>query len=169
MTQQIDGAAKEIAVRAQDGATEAEEIHKRAAQTKETTVENRKKVQEMLGEIRERLEKALEDAKVVEQIGVLVYVGHKHFAFILRCYCPAVGSVVFTAGKNTVILSLADQFMIFVIHCGLLRNQLSLFFRQFCDIKLIAERSGQCHMASRCKRSYTANRVVRAYADVCTH
>ena len=71
MTQQIDGAAKEIAVRAQDGATEAEEIHKRAAQTKETTVENRKKVQEMLGEIRERLEKALEDAKVVEQIGVL--------------------------------------------------------------------------------------------------
>ncbi len=38
---------------------------------KETTVENRKKVQEMLGEIRERLEKALEDAKVVEQIGVL--------------------------------------------------------------------------------------------------
>ena len=70
MTQQIDGAAKEIAVRAQDGAT-AEEIHKRATQTKETTVENRKKVQEMLGEIRERLEKALEDAKVVEQIGVL--------------------------------------------------------------------------------------------------
>ena len=67
-----------------------------------------------------------------------LYVGHKHFAFILRCYCPAVGSVVFTAGKNTVILSLADQFMIFVIHCGLLRNQLSLFFRQFCDIKLIA-------------------------------
>ena len=45
----------------------AEEIHKRATQTKETTVENRKKVQEMLGEIRERLEKALEDAKVVEQ------------------------------------------------------------------------------------------------------
>ena len=71
MTQQIDGAAKEIALRAQDGATEAEEIHKRATQTKETTVENRKKVQEMLGEIRERLEKALEDAKVVEQIGVL--------------------------------------------------------------------------------------------------
>ena len=29
--------------------------------------------------------------------------------------------------------------------------------------------SGQCHMASRCKRSYTANRMVRAYADVCTH
>ena len=71
MTQQIDDAAKEIAVRAQDGATEAEEIHKRAAQTKEATVENRQKVQTMLGEIRERLEQALEEAKVVEQIGVL--------------------------------------------------------------------------------------------------
>ena len=71
MTQQIDGAAKEIAVRAQDGATEAEEIHKRAAQTKEATVENRQKVQTMLGEIRGRLEQALEEAKVVEQIGVL--------------------------------------------------------------------------------------------------
>ena len=71
MTQQIDDAAKEIAVRAQDGATEAEEIHKRAAQTKEATVENRQKVQTMLGEIRGRLEQALEEAKVVEQIGVL--------------------------------------------------------------------------------------------------
>ena len=63
--------AKEIAIRAQDGATEAEEIHKRAAQTKEATVENRQKVQTMLGEIRGRLEQALEEAKVVEQIGVL--------------------------------------------------------------------------------------------------
>ena len=69
MTQQIDGAAKEIAVRAQDGATE--EIHKRAAQTKETTVENRRKIQTMLEEIRGRLEQALKEAKVVEQIGVL--------------------------------------------------------------------------------------------------
>ena len=65
MTQQIDGAAKEIAVRAQDGATEAEEIHKRAAQTKETTVENRRKIQTMLEEIRGRLEQALKEAKVV--------------------------------------------------------------------------------------------------------
>lgn len=40
MTQQIDGTAKEIAIRAQNGATESEEIHKRAAQTKQTTVEN---------------------------------------------------------------------------------------------------------------------------------
>lgn len=71
MTQQIEEAAKEIASRAQDGALEAEDIHKRAENTKNTTVENRQKIREMLAEIRESLEKALDDAKVVEQIGVL--------------------------------------------------------------------------------------------------
>ena len=71
MTQQIEEAAREIAIRAQDGATEAEEIHQRATQTKDETVANRMKVKQMLAEIRQGLEKALEDAKVVEQIGVL--------------------------------------------------------------------------------------------------
>ena len=71
MTQQIEEAAREIAIRAQDGATEAEEIHERATQTKDETVANRMKVKQMLSEIRQGLEKALEDAKVVEQIGVL--------------------------------------------------------------------------------------------------
>lgn len=71
MTQQIEEAAREIAIRAQDGATEAEEIHQRATQTKDETVANRMKVKQMLSEIREGLEKALEDAKVVEQISVL--------------------------------------------------------------------------------------------------
>lgn len=71
MTQQIEEAAREIAIRAQDGATEAEEIHQRATQTKDETVANRVKVKQMLSEIRQGLEKALEDAKVVEQIGVL--------------------------------------------------------------------------------------------------
>lgn len=71
MTQQIEEAAREIAIRAQDGATEAEEIHHRATQTKDETVANRMKVKQMLSEIRQGLEKALDDAKVVEQIGVL--------------------------------------------------------------------------------------------------
>lgn len=71
MSQEIEGAAKGIAVRAQDGATEAEEIHKRARETKDNTVKNRAMVTKMLSEIRESLEKALEDAKVVDQIGVL--------------------------------------------------------------------------------------------------
>ena len=71
MTQQIDDAAREIATRAQDGATEAEDIHKRASQSKMNAVENRQKMEQMLAEIRSSLQKALEDAKVVEKIGIL--------------------------------------------------------------------------------------------------
>ena len=71
MTQQIDGAAREIATRAQDGAAEAEDIHKRAADTKSAAVANRQKMAKMRQEIRGSLEKALEEAKVVEQISVL--------------------------------------------------------------------------------------------------
>lgn len=71
MTQQIDDAAREIATRAQDGATEAEDIHKRASNSKTNAVENRQKMEQMQDEIRGSLQKALDDAKVVEQIGVL--------------------------------------------------------------------------------------------------
>ena len=55
MSQEIEGAAKGIAVRAQDGATEAEEIHKRARETKDNTVKNRAMVTKMLSEIRESI------------------------------------------------------------------------------------------------------------------
>ncbi|MGN0485234.1 MAG: methyl-accepting chemotaxis protein [Lachnospiraceae bacterium] len=71
MSQEIGEAAKGIAMRAQDGAIEAEAIHKRAKDTKDQTVENREKIQNMLNDIRDGLEKALEDAKVVDQIGIL--------------------------------------------------------------------------------------------------
>ena len=71
MTQQIDDAAREIATRAQDGATEAEDIHKHASQSKTNAVENRQKMEQMQAEIRSSLQKALEDAKVVEKIGIL--------------------------------------------------------------------------------------------------
>ena len=71
MTQQIEEAAREIAIRAQDGATESQDIHKRAVKTKDDTVENRQKVKQMMADIRVNLEQALEDAKVVDQIGVL--------------------------------------------------------------------------------------------------
>ena len=71
MTQQIEEAAREIAIRAQDGATESQDIHKRALKTKDDTVENRQKIKQMMSDIRVNLEQALEDAKVVDQIGVL--------------------------------------------------------------------------------------------------
>ena len=71
MTQQMDGAAREIAQRAQDGAEEAENIHRRAEKIKQDTILSREKTSEMLAVIRGSLEQALEDAKVVDQIGVL--------------------------------------------------------------------------------------------------
>ena len=71
MSQEIETAAKGIATRAQDGAEEAEEIHKRASETKTAASENRQKVANMLQKIRGGLEAALEEAKVVDQIGVL--------------------------------------------------------------------------------------------------
>ena len=71
MTQQIEEAAREIAIRAQDGATESQDIHKRALKTKDDTVENRQKIKQMMAYIILNLEQAVEDAKVVDQIGVL--------------------------------------------------------------------------------------------------
>ena len=70
-TEELAASSEEIAIRAQDGATESQDIHKRAVKTKDDTVENRQKVKQMMADIRVNLEQALEDAKVVDQIGVL--------------------------------------------------------------------------------------------------
>lgn len=71
MSGEIEEAAKSIAIRAQSGAESAEDIHRRAGEAKDTAGENRQKVTRMLEEIRTGLENALEEAKVVDQIGVL--------------------------------------------------------------------------------------------------
>lgn len=71
MSQEIEAAAKNIAVRAQDGAGQSESIHERAQQAKAHASSNREKVHLNKNEIKDSLTKALEDAKVVEQISVL--------------------------------------------------------------------------------------------------
>ncbi|MGN0415411.1 MAG: methyl-accepting chemotaxis protein [Agathobacter sp.] len=71
MSGEIEEAAKSIAIRAQGGAESAEGVHRRASEAKDTAGENRQKVTRMLEEIRTGLENALEEAKVVDQIGVL--------------------------------------------------------------------------------------------------
>lgn len=71
MSREIENAAKNIAVRAQEGADQAEQIHERANKTKTETLESRKNIRQMHLELRERLTQALENAKVVEQIGVM--------------------------------------------------------------------------------------------------
>lgn len=71
MSQEIEEAAKGMAIRAQDGAEQAEQIHKRASDAKVLAADNRKETREMLTEIREGLASALDEAKVVDQIGIL--------------------------------------------------------------------------------------------------
>lgn len=71
MSHEIESAAKSIATRSQDGATEADDIRDRAVGIKKTTTENDERTKAIHAEINEELTKALEDIKVVDQIGVL--------------------------------------------------------------------------------------------------
>ena len=71
MSHEIESAAKSIATRSQDGATEADDICDRAVGIKKTTTENDERTKAIHAEINEGLTKALEDIKVVDQIGVL--------------------------------------------------------------------------------------------------
>lgn len=71
MSHEIESAAKSIATRSQDGATEAYDIRDRAVGIKKTTTENDERTKAIHAEINEGLTKALEDIKVVDQIGVL--------------------------------------------------------------------------------------------------
>lgn len=71
MSHEIESAAKSIAERSQDGATEADEIRDRAVKIKKDTDENDRRTRSIHEEINESLTKALEDIKVVDQINVL--------------------------------------------------------------------------------------------------
>lgn len=71
MSQEIEEAARGMAIRAQDGAEQAEQIHKRASDAKVLAADNRREAREVLAEIREGLTGALDEAKVVDQIGIL--------------------------------------------------------------------------------------------------
>ena len=71
MSHEIESAAKSIATRSQDGATEADDIRDRAVGIKKTTTENDERTKAIHAEINEGLTKALEDIKVVDQIGVI--------------------------------------------------------------------------------------------------
>lgn len=71
MSREIEGAAKNIAERSQDGADQAARIHERASKAMADTREQRKHAREVHSDIRTSLTKALQDAKVVQQIEVL--------------------------------------------------------------------------------------------------
>ena len=71
MSLEIEEAAKNIANRSQDGAQQAADIHERASKAQNDTREQREHASRIHNEIRESLTKALEAAKVVQQIEVL--------------------------------------------------------------------------------------------------
>ncbi|MDK2807513.1 MAG: methyl-accepting chemotaxis protein [Clostridiales bacterium] len=71
MSQEIDHAAKDISSRAQDGLLKTREIDTRAGESKKRTIDNREHTAAIRVEIKQSLEHALEDAKVVKQISVL--------------------------------------------------------------------------------------------------
>lgn len=71
ISQEIEAAARSMAVRAQDGAEQSDQIHRRAGDAKIQAIDNRKQTNEMLSHIRDGLRTALNEAKVVDQIGVL--------------------------------------------------------------------------------------------------
>ena len=71
MSEEIEDAAKNVANRSQDGAKQASDIHIRASEAKETAIEQRSKMIRVHGEMSGSLTGALEESKVVQQIGVL--------------------------------------------------------------------------------------------------
>ena len=71
MASEIGDASRSIAEKSTQGAEEAVEIYKRSEHTKQETAENSEKTERIHREISTSLSKALEDAKVVEQIEVL--------------------------------------------------------------------------------------------------
>lgn len=71
MSHEIEAAAKNIAIRSQDGAEQAVNIHERAAKAQADTRIQREHAGQMHHELSESLTRALEEAKVVQQIEVL--------------------------------------------------------------------------------------------------
>lgn len=71
VSSEIETAAKSIAVHSQEGAEQASDIHIRAKKAQKETSERRRSASKIHHEIKDSLTKALEEAKVVEQIEVL--------------------------------------------------------------------------------------------------
>ncbi len=70
-SQEIERATQSIAERSEEGAKSAGEISKRAESIKESATASQKRANEIFINTKEKLEKAIDDAKVVEKINVL--------------------------------------------------------------------------------------------------
>lgn len=70
-SQEMERAIQSIADKSQDGAKKAYEISTRANEIKENVTESQEKAIEIFSRTKEKLERSIEDSKVVEQINVL--------------------------------------------------------------------------------------------------
>jgi methyl-accepting chemotaxis protein len=70
-SQDMDGIVQSIAVKSQEGAEKANEISKRAFNTKENVKQAQEKAKSIFLNSKDKLEKSIEESKVVEQINVL--------------------------------------------------------------------------------------------------
>lgn len=68
---EIEKAVNSIATKAQEGAVEAQKINKRAMDTKDNVTKSQEKTMEVLSKTKGKLQTAMENSKVVEQISVL--------------------------------------------------------------------------------------------------
>lgn len=68
---EIERAVNSIATKAQEGAIEAQVINKRAMDTKDNVIKSQEKAMEILSKTKGKLQIAMENSKVVEQISIL--------------------------------------------------------------------------------------------------
>ena len=71
MSNEIEVASRNIALRSQDGAKQASDIHMRASKANEDTTAQRTNINRVYQEIRSRLQVDLEESSIVQKIGVL--------------------------------------------------------------------------------------------------
>ena len=95
--------------------------------------------------------------------------GNKDLCSILGCYLPAVILTVLAVGGQAVVIAGADQVIIAVVHCHLLRDLLLLPGRQLSNIQLIAEGACERYMAPGLEGGDSAHSVIRAVGNVCPH
>ena len=96
-------------------------------------------------------------------------VGYEGAGLVFVCYLPAVVEVVFAVGGDAVVVSFADEVVVFVVIPVECNGFCFFFFGQFCDVEFIAEGSGEGCVGTGFHGGYAAYGVVGADADVGAH
>ena len=96
-------------------------------------------------------------------------VGYEGAGLVFVCYLPAVVEGVFAVGGDAVVVSFADEVVVFVVIPVECNGFCFFFFGQFCDVEFVAEGSGEGCVGTGFHGGYAAYGVVGADADVGAH